>query len=79
MCKWWDQISSKAPGFGYNVNGSKTWLVTREGFAIKVREIFVHTTINITSEGCSYLGAPIGQQPEPHKVVWTLQLSRCLP
>ena len=34
-----------------------TWLVTKEGFASKAKEIFA---INITSKGLPYLGAPIG-------------------
>ena len=34
--------------------------MTKEGFASRVKEVFANTAINITSEGRTYLGAPIG-------------------
>ena len=58
--KWWDQISSEGPDFGYYVNDSKTWLVTKDGFTSKEKEVFVNTTINITSERLPYFSVPIG-------------------
>ena len=43
--KWWDQLFSKGPGFGYHVNDSKTWLVTKEDFTSRVKEVFVKSAI----------------------------------
>ena len=31
---WWDRLHQVGPGFGYNVNASKTWLVTKPSFTL---------------------------------------------
>ena len=48
---WWDNISSYGPAFGYYANASNTWLVTKESYLAKAREIFRDTQVKITSQG----------------------------
>ena len=59
---WWDNISSYGPAFGYYANASKTWLVTKESYLAKAREIFRDTQVKITSQGRPHLGAPLGSK-----------------
>ena len=59
---WWDDISSYGPAFGYYANASKTWLVTKESYLAKVREIFRDTQIKITSQGRPHLGSPLSSK-----------------
>ena len=47
---------------GYFPNASKTWLITKESFLAKAKEIFNDAQINITSQGRPHLGAPLGIQ-----------------
>ena len=58
--RWWDAISTHSQKFGYFVNVSKTWLVTKEACESQAVEIFSDTSVNITSHGRPYLGAPLG-------------------
>ncbi len=37
---WWDEISHLGPSFGYNVNASKTWLVTKPKLLSEAEAIF---------------------------------------
>ena len=57
---WWDQLSSVGPAFGYNANPVKSWLLTKEQHLDKAKEIFQGTSVNITTHGRPYLGAPLG-------------------
>ena len=42
------------------MNASKTWLVTKEAVEQQATEVFSNTSVNITSHGRPYLGAPLG-------------------
>ena len=55
--KWWDDISSCGPSYGYYANATKTWLVTKPGFQ---SEAAADTNVNVTYEGRPYLGAALG-------------------
>ena len=57
---WWDQLSNVGPAFGYNANPVKCWLLTKEQHLDKAKEIFQGTSVNITTHGRPYLGAPLG-------------------
>ena len=59
LCDWWDRLHQVGPGFGYNVNASKTWLVTKPSFTVSQ---FSGSSVNITCDGRPYLGAAIGIQ-----------------
>ena len=58
--EWWDKLKSLGPSFGYHVNASKTWLVTKECHLSEAKEIFQDAEIGITSQGRPYLGTAIG-------------------
>ena len=58
--QWWDAISSLGPSFGYHVNPSKTWLLTKSNHLQFAQEIFGESEVNITSDGRPVLGAAIG-------------------
>ena len=57
---WWDQLSTVGPAFGYHANAAKTWLVTKEKYIERAREVFHDTNVNVTCHGRPYLGAPLG-------------------
>ena len=57
---WWDKLSTIGPSFGYHMNPSKTWLITKEGHVRAASEIFGCTHVNITTSGRPVLGSPVG-------------------
>ena len=57
---WWSNISTVGPAYGYFVNPSKTWLVTKDGYAGLASECFSDTNVNLTADGQPVLGSPIG-------------------
>ena len=58
--KWWDEVSSKGPLYGYFANASKTWLVVKDEFRDAGNDLFKGTGVKITSEGRPHLGAALG-------------------
>ena len=59
--KWWEKLLTIGPSFGYFVNPSKTWLVTKDGHVGLASEIFGDTSVNITTKGRPVLGSPVGK------------------
>ena len=59
--KWWEKLLTIGPSFGYFVNPSKTWLVTKDGHVGLASEIFGDTSVNITTQGRPVLGSPVGK------------------
>ena len=57
---WWDKLIALGPSFGYYVNPSKTWLITKEGLVTAASELFGNTHVNITTKGRPVLGSPVG-------------------
>ena len=55
---WWDRIESSGPAFGYHANACKMWLVVKEQYLSKAKELFKDTDVNITSRGRLNLGFP---------------------
>ena len=51
---------SLGPAYGYNANALKTWLITKQQYLQTAKEAFKGTLVNITTEGRSHLGAPLG-------------------
>ena len=49
-------------GYGYYVNATKSWLVVKEDYFDEACSLFAGTSLRITTEGCPYLGAPLGSQ-----------------
>ena len=56
----WKQLSGLGPGYGYYMNASKSWLVVKEDHYDTACIISADTSLHITTEGCPYLGAPLG-------------------
>ena len=59
--KWWDNLATIGPSFGYFVYPTKSWLITRDGLVSQASESFVDSNVNITTEGRPVLGSPIGK------------------
>ena len=55
LCEWWDYINTLGPQFGYFINASKTWLVTKEDCLPNATAAFANTDVKVTSEGRPYL------------------------
>ena len=67
--KWWDEICSIGPQFGYFPNANKTWLVVKDGHSNTAEEIFAGSGVKITREGRPHLGAPLGTTAYKRKLV----------
>lgn len=59
---WWENLCKLGPSFGYHVNSSKTWLVTKKELEPEARRLFMDSNIQMTTEGRPYLGSPIGSE-----------------
>ena len=57
---WWDALKTTGPGFGYHPKSCKSWLVVKDQHLEEAERVFGDLGINITTEGRSYLGVPIG-------------------
>ena len=60
--RWWDDLQSSGPKFGYYANARKTWLITKEQHLPQARELFQNSEVNITSQGHPYLGTALGSE-----------------
>ena len=48
------------PLFGYFPSAQKSWILVKEEFLSDTDRVFSGSGVNITTEGKSYLGAPLG-------------------
>ena len=74
----WDKLVI-GPAYGYHVNASKTWLITKESHHSTAEAVFRDTQVNITTEGKPHLGIALGSQPYIDQNVvhkWSEELSR---
>ena len=69
--QWWSALVSHGPSYGYFVNDFKTWLVVKKEAEALARDFFKDSSINITTEGRPYLGAPLGTLSFIHDFVST--------
>ena len=60
--KWWENLTSTGPAYGYHANALKTWLITKDPHIAKAQELFGDTQVNITTQGRPHLGAALGSQ-----------------
>ena len=58
--KWWDQIITSGPKFGYFPLAKKTILIVKENYKQKAQEIFGASGITITTSGERHMGAVVG-------------------
>ena len=59
---WWDDLVNLGPAYGYQVNATKTWLITKEQYYETESSTFSGTQVNITKEGKVHLSAALGTQ-----------------
>ena len=57
------------PKFGYFPNAKKSCLVTKDVYLPKAKAAFENIGIQITSDGCPYLGSPIDSRDYVSKYV----------
>ena len=70
MKKWWDELSSSGPKFGYFPKPSKSILIIKNPEELQLaREVFGETGITIELEGERHLGAAIGNTEFKEKYV----------
>ena len=62
VMRWWDELSSSGPAFGYSPNAKKCWIITKPEKEEEARAVFGATAINITTEGHKHLGAALGSR-----------------
>ena len=48
---WWRDLLTEGPKYGYHVNPSKTWLVTKEPHLDAAQWLFGASAVRITTEG----------------------------
>ena len=58
--KWWDQLCTQGPDFGYDVNAPKSWLIVKPLMVSSASEVFDDTGVQITTEGNCHFGAALG-------------------
>ena len=76
---WWDLLETCGPQFSYFPKEflRKSWLLVKLEFQERVAKVFKDTNVNITTDGCVYLGAAIGNDKtfQQNKVTeWKEQL-----
>ena len=60
--KWWLSLEKIGPMFGYHPKAIKCWLIVKPNKYEEAMEAFQNTAINVTTEGCCRLGAPLGSR-----------------
>ncbi|EDO37922.1 predicted protein [Nematostella vectensis] len=60
--KWWDNINTLGPSFGYFPNAKKCWIISKADKEASAREVFSGTAVNVTVQGQKHLGAFIGSR-----------------
>ena len=80
--RWWENLRSSDPDYGYHANARKTWLITKQKHLSQAKELFQDTGVNITSQGRPYLGASLGSEEfcdqfvEEKVMEWQEELTR---
>ena len=60
--KWWDELTTIGPPFGYFPKPSKSWLIVKPERYDEAVAMFNGTNIQISLEGSKHLGAVIGSE-----------------
>ena len=80
--KWWDEISSLGPGYGYFPNSSKTYLIVKPKYIEQATTLFAGQGIQVTAGGRRHLGAVIGSVAfreefvKKHVDEWIVEMKR---
>ena len=67
--KWWDELRSSGPKYGYFPLPRKTVLIVKEEFLDAATQMFENTEITISSTGERHMGAWVGSQAHKEKYV----------
>ena len=60
LFKWWNNLRTTGPLFGYFPNAEKTWLVVHPEHFEEARLLFDNTGVQISTDGRRELGSPLG-------------------
>ena len=59
---WWERLTTLRPGYGYHPNGSKTWIIVKEGLQDTTTSTIAGPSMQMTTQGKHHLGAALGTQ-----------------
>ena len=74
--KWWSLLEEEKK-IGYNVNAKKSYLIVKEQYKDKAKEIFEDTNIKILTEGHRHLGSVIGSKQFSENYISSLITQWC--
>ena len=57
--EWQCKLNELGPAYGYFANSKKTWLIVKERYLPKAKELFSDSGMNIATEGKRHLGAAL--------------------
>ena len=60
--RWWDNLTTYGPTFGYHPNACNTWLITKECLKNTATTFIAGTDVHITTQGRKNLRAPLGSK-----------------
>ena len=75
--KWCLLIEEEGKKFGYNVNAKKSYLIVKEQYKDKAKEIFEDRNIKILTEGHRHLGSVIGSKQFSENYISSLITQWC--
>ena len=67
--KWWDELHSNGPKYGYHPLPRKTVLIVKQEYYDIAKEIFKNTEIKISHTGERHMGAWVGSRAHKEKYV----------
>ena len=60
--RYWDELVTSGPGFGYFPNASKTKLLVKPEYRSEANRLFSDTGVTVIEDGSGYLGGAVGQK-----------------
>ena len=75
--KWWSLLEEEEKKIGYNLNAKKSYLIVKEQYKDKAKEIFGDTNIKISTEGRRHLGSVIGSKQFSENYISSLITQWC--
>ena len=48
--EWWDKLKELRPAYGYYPNSTKTWIIVKDDYLQKAKEVFEDSGVNITTK-----------------------------
>ena len=69
MKKWWDELGTSGPKYGYYPLARKTVLIVKPEYEETAKDIFAGSGVKITTGGERHMGAVIGSADFKEKYV----------